>query len=90
MSGFRIMTADGAIDCSSLIVASGGKSIPKMGATGLAYKIAEQFGLPLVETRPGLVPLTLDPVQLESLNALAGVAVDAQARCGKTVLRKPC
>ena len=50
VSGFRIVTADGAIDCSSLIVASGGKSIPKMGATGLAYKIAEQFGLPLVET----------------------------------------
>ncbi|WP_421871251.1 NAD(P)/FAD-dependent oxidoreductase [Pararhizobium sp.] len=88
VSGFRIVTADGAIDCSSLIVASGGKSIPKMGATGLAYKIAEQFGLPLVETRPGLVPLTLDPVQLESLNALAGVAVDAQARCGKTVFEE--
>ena len=88
VSGFRIVTADGAIDCSSLIVASGGKSIPKMGATGLAYKIAEQFGLPLVETRPGLVPLTLDPVQLESLNALAGVAVDAQALCGKTVFEE--
>jgi len=88
VSGFRIVTADGAIDCSSLIIASGGKSIPKMGATGLAYKIAEQFGLPLVETRPGLVPLTLDPVQLESLNALAGVAVDAQARCGKTVFEE--
>lgn len=88
VSGFRIVTADGAIDCSSLILASGGKSIPKMGATGLAYKIAEQFGLPLVETRPGLVPLTLDPVQLESLNALAGVAVGAQARCGKTVFEE--
>lgn len=88
VSGFRIVTADGAIDCSSLIVASGGKSIPKMGATGFAYKIAEQFGLPLVETRPGLVPLTLDPVQLESLSALAGVAVDAQTRCGKTMFEE--
>jgi predicted Rossmann fold flavoprotein len=88
LSGFRIMTADGAIDCASLIVASGGKSIPKMGATGFAYKIAEQFGLPLVETRPGLVPLTLDPVQLESLSALAGVAVDAQARSGKTMFEE--
>ncbi len=88
VSGFRIVTADGAIDCSSLIVASGGKSIPKMGATGFAYRIAEQFGLPLVETRPGLVPLTLDPVQLESLSALAGVAVDAQARCGKTMFEE--
>jgi predicted Rossmann fold flavoprotein len=88
VSGFRVVTADGAIDCLSLIVASGGKSIPKMGATGFAYKIAEQFGLPLVETRPGLVPLTLDPIQLESLSALAGVAVDAQARSGKTMFNE--
>jgi hypothetical protein len=88
VSGFRIVTADGAIDCSSLIVACGGKSIPKMGATGFAYKIAEQFGLPLVETRPGLVPLTLDPAQLESLSALAGVAVEAQARAGKTMFEE--
>ncbi len=88
VSGFRIVTADGAIDCSSLIMASGGKSIPKMGATGFAYRIAEQFGLPLVETRPGLVPLTLDPTQLESLSTLAGVAVDAQARCGKTMFEE--
>ena len=88
VSGFRVVTADGAIDCSSLIVASGGKSIPKMGATGLAYKIAEQFGLPLVETRPALVPLTLDPAQLENLSTLAGVAVDAQVRCGKTAFEE--
>jgi predicted Rossmann fold flavoprotein len=85
VSGFRIETADGAVDCSSLIIASGGKSIPKMGATGFAYKVAEQFGLPLIETRPALVPLTLDPAQLQSLSALAGVAVDAQARSGKTM-----
>ncbi len=88
VSGFRVVTVDGAIDCSSLIVASGGKSIPKMGATGLAYKIAEQFGLPLVETRPALVPLTLDPAQLENLSTLAGVAVDAQVRCGKTAFEE--
>ena len=88
ISGYRVVTGDGAIDCSSLIMASGGKSIPKMGATGFAYKIAEQFGLPLVETRPGLVPLTLDPVQLESLSALAGVAVDAQARSSKTMFEE--
>lgn len=88
VSGFRIVTADGALDCSSLIVASGGKSIPKMGATGFAYKIAEQFGLPMLETRPALVPLTLDPAQLERLSALAGVAVEAQARSGKTVFEE--
>ncbi|NVD37833.1 NAD(P)/FAD-dependent oxidoreductase [Ensifer sp. HO-A22] len=86
--GFRVVTGDGAIDAPSVVVASGGKSIPKMGATGLAYKIAEQFGLALVETRPGLVPLTLDPVQLETIGELAGVAADAEARSGKTAFRE--
>ncbi len=86
--GFRVITADGPVDAQSLVVASGGKSIPKMGATGLAYKIAEQFGLALVETRPGLVPLTLDPAQLETIGELAGVAADAEARSGKTAFRE--
>jgi len=83
-AGYRIATSDGAIQCASLVIATGGKSIPKMGATGFAYRIAEEFGLPLVETRPGLVPLTLDPAQLENLAGLAGVAVDIVARSGKT------
>ncbi len=87
-AGFRVMTGDGPIDAQSLVVASGGKSIPKMGATGFAYKIAEQFGLALVETRPGLVPLTLDPAQLETIGELAGVAADAEARSGKTAFRE--
>ncbi|NRP17828.1 Ferredoxin--NADP reductase [Ensifer adhaerens] len=86
--GFRVMTGDGPVDAQSLVIASGGKSIPKMGATGLAYKIAEQFGLALVETRPGLVPLTLDPAQLETIGELAGVAADAEARSGKTAFRE--
>ncbi|OOG66619.1 hypothetical protein B0E45_25570 [Sinorhizobium sp. A49] len=87
-AGFRVMTGDGPVDAQSLVIASGGKSIPKMGATGLAYKIAEQFGLALVETRPGLVPLTLDPVQLETIGELAGVAADAEARSGKAAFRE--
>jgi hypothetical protein len=87
-AGFRIMTDEGPIDAQSLVIASGGKSIPKMGATGLAYRIAEQFGLAMVETRPGLVPLTLDPAQLETIGELAGVAADAEARFGKTAFRE--
>ncbi|ASY67778.1 NAD(P)/FAD-dependent oxidoreductase [Sinorhizobium fredii] len=87
-SGFRVTTSAGTIDAASLVVASGGKSIPKMGATGLAYRIAEQFGLPVVETRPALVPFTLDPVQLEKLGALAGVAADAEVRFGKVAFRE--
>ncbi|PST26160.1 NAD(P)/FAD-dependent oxidoreductase [Mesorhizobium plurifarium] len=87
-SGFRVTTSGGAVDAASLVVASGGKSIPKMGATGLAYRIAEQFGLPVVETRPALVPLTLDQLQLAKLGALAGVAADAEARLGKAAFRE--
>lgn len=87
-AGFRVMTGEGPVDAQSLVVASGGKSIPKMGATGLAYRIAEQFGLAVVETRPGLVPLTLDPAQLETIGALAGVAADAEARFDKAAFRE--
>ena len=88
-SGFRIpIDGEGDIDARSLVVATGGKSIPKMGATGLAYQIAAQFGLPVIETRPGLVPLTLDPVSLEKLSPLAGVAVPAEVRHGKTGFRE--
>src|SRR5690606_28258674 len=57
-SGFRLATSRGSVAAKKLVVACGGKSIPKMGATSFGYKIAEQFGLGLVETRPGLVPLT--------------------------------
>ncbi|MGO7258786.1 NAD(P)/FAD-dependent oxidoreductase, partial [Rhizobium brockwellii] len=50
-AGFRVSTSEGHYEASSLIVAAGGKSIPKMGATGFAYRLAEQFGLPVLETR---------------------------------------
>ncbi len=60
-----------------LVVACGGKSIPKMGATGLGYDLAEQFGLAVTETRPALVPLTFTDALLDWCKALAGVAVPA-------------
>ncbi|PST23530.1 aminoacetone oxidase family FAD-binding enzyme [Rhizobium sp. JAB6] len=82
--GYRVSTSEGTFEASSLVVATGGKSIPKMGATGFAYRIAEQFGLPLVETRPGLVPLTLDPQLLQRLGPLSGIAAPAEIRHGKT------
>ncbi|MFT4003484.1 MAG: NAD(P)/FAD-dependent oxidoreductase [Rhizobium sp.] len=86
--GYRIATSEGIFQASSLVVATGGKSIPKMGATGLAYRIAEQFGLPLVETRPGLVPLTLDPQLLQRLAPLSGIAAPAEIRHGRTAFRE--
>ena len=87
-AGFVVSTSEGPVRARSLVIASGGKSIPKMGATGLAYRIAEQFGLTLTETRPGLVPLTLDPTLLEALSPLSGIAVDAEIRHGKTGFRE--
>ncbi|WLS09605.1 NAD(P)/FAD-dependent oxidoreductase [Shinella sumterensis] len=87
-TSFRISTEQGAIEAASLVVATGGKSIPKMGATGFAYRVAEQFGLPVIETRAGLVPLMLDPATLAAHEGLPGVAVDVAARHGKTEFRE--
>ncbi|MVS99288.1 NAD(P)/FAD-dependent oxidoreductase [Devosia marina] len=82
--GFDVMIGDGRVTASSLVVATGGKSIPKMGATGLAYQIARQFGLAVTDTRPALVPLTFEPGALEQLKPLAGVSTNAVVGHGKT------
>ncbi|PTM97737.1 BaiN/RdsA family NAD(P)/FAD-dependent oxidoreductase [Mycoplana dimorpha] len=87
-TGFRIATSDGPVQARSLVIATGGKSIPKMGATGFAYRIAEQFGLRIVETRPALVPLTLDPQSLAEHDGLPGVSVEVVASHGKTEFRE--
>ncbi len=87
-ASFRVGTENGTVEAASLVIATGGKSIPKMGATGFAYRIAEQFGLPVLETRAGLVPLMLDPVTLAAHEGLPGVAVEVIARHGKTEFRE--
>jgi hypothetical protein len=81
--GFTVETARGDVRAGSVIVATGGKSIPKMGATGYGYRVAEGFGLPLVETRPGLVPLTLAAQDLARVAPLAGVAVEGRVTAGQ-------
>jgi predicted Rossmann fold flavoprotein len=81
---FVLTLSSGTVQCRSVVVATGGKSIPKMGATGFGYDLAQQFGLKIVETRPALVPLTLEPTMLERLTPLAGVSVDAVVGCRKT------
>ena len=81
---FRVSTSAGEIAAESLVLATGGLSIPKLGATGLAYEIAERFGLALTGTRPGLVPLTLPPGEAEMARALAGVSLPVVARTGRT------
>lgn len=82
--GFRVETSAGPLTAPRLVVATGGKSIPKMGATGFGYQIAERFGLAVTETRPALVPLTFTSEQLEQMRPLAGLSLPAEVRCGKT------
>lgn len=76
-TGFRVRLSSGEVAASSIVIATGGKSIPKMGATGLGYKLAEQFGLKLTDTRPALVPLTFEPRILERLAPLSGISTEA-------------
>jgi predicted Rossmann fold flavoprotein len=76
--GFEAALSDGSVVRSrSLVLASGGKSIPKMGATGWAYETARGFGLRVTDTRPALVPLTFEPGLLDKLAPLAGLSVEA-------------
>lgn len=77
--GWSVGLSDGSeVAAASLVVATGGKSIPKMGATGWAYDVARRFDIRVTETRPALVPLTFEAGLLETLAPLAGVAVDAR------------
>ncbi len=82
--GFTVETARGVQRARAVVVATGGKSIPKMGATGYGYRVAESFGLPLVETRPALVPLTFAAQELGWMQPLAGVALPGRVSCGRT------
>ncbi|MHA6689135.1 BaiN/RdsA family NAD(P)/FAD-dependent oxidoreductase [Devosia sp. A449] len=87
-TGFAIALSTSSITAESLIVATGGKSIPKMGASGLGYQLATQFGLRLTDTRPGLVPLTFETGALEKLKQLSGIAADAIVSHGKTAFEE--
>jgi predicted Rossmann fold flavoprotein len=80
---FSVRLSSGEIRCKSLVIACGGKSIPKMGATAFGYQLALQFGLRVTETRPALVPLTFEPRILERLAPLAGVSTDVAVSCRK-------
>jgi predicted Rossmann fold flavoprotein len=79
--GFRVQTALGAVTAASLVVATGGLSIPSMGATGFGYELARQFGHTVLPTRAGLVPLTLTGKHQERLHDLSGVALPVTAHC---------
>lgn len=78
---FQVATDRGAFAASSLVLATGGLSIAKLGATGFAHEAARRFGLRVTQTRPGLVPLTFGDDLLALMRPLAGVAVDAEVTC---------
>jgi predicted Rossmann fold flavoprotein len=81
--GFSVKTGDGLITASSLVIATGGLSIPKIGATDFAFRIAKQFDLPLVEARPGLVPLTFDESSWQSFVPMAGISLEVDIASGE-------
>jgi len=79
--GFIVVCSQGEFRCGALVVATGGLSIPKMGATGLGYELARQFGLRVIEPRPALVPLVLGGAEA-SWTELAGVSTEVTAWAG--------
>ncbi|MEZ5961565.1 MAG: NAD(P)/FAD-dependent oxidoreductase [Hyphomonadaceae bacterium] len=85
---FTVETSQGAFESDKLVVATGGLSIPKLGATGFAFEIAKQFDIPIVEKRPALVPLTFSEADLAWTKALSGISADVIARFGKAQFRE--
>lgn len=82
---FAVVADTGAMTAASLVVATGGLSIPKMGASGLGYDIARQFRLPIVPTQAALVPFTLDSAAQATFGALSGVGLPVEAACNDGV-----
>ena len=79
--GFAVATPDRVIRCRSVVIATGGLTVPKVGATPFGYRIAQQFGLAVVPPRPALVPLAFAPDALARYGDLSGVSVDAEVSC---------
>ncbi len=85
---FDLTTSQGNFECDVLVIASGGLSVPQLGASNFAFWIARQFGLGVTKLRPGLVPLTFRPDDLRFFGSLAGISVDAAVSCGQASFRE--
>jgi len=83
VSEFRIVSAKGVIRANKLVIATGGLSIPKIGATGFGYQVAKQFGLSIIPPRAGLVPLTFNDRMKEFCKSLSGLSLEAEVFFGK-------
>ncbi len=81
---FQITTSNGIIESESLVIASGGLSIPKIGASSFGYDMAKQFNHEIIDTRPALVPLILEPTQKQIFSELSGVSCNSIVQYGKT------
>jgi predicted Rossmann fold flavoprotein len=86
--GFALATSRGAFRAGSLVVATGGLSIPKLGATDFALRLAGRLGIAVTETRPGLVPLRMSGELLAFCASLAGVSLRTETRCGGAAFRE--
>jgi predicted Rossmann fold flavoprotein len=87
--GYRLRTANGAVTTESLVIATGGLSIPTMGASPFGYEVARQFGLTILPTRAGLVPFTLHPAIKERLAPLAGISLPVAVTAGGMRFEEP-
>ncbi|WP_416306585.1 NAD(P)/FAD-dependent oxidoreductase [Neptunicella sp. SCSIO 80796] len=87
-SGFKLETSLGQFQCESLVIATGGLSMPKLGASPFGYKVAEQFGLSIKPTCAGLVPFTLHEQDKNVLAELSGISLEASAECNNTLFKE--
>jgi predicted flavoprotein YhiN len=85
---FTLSTSTADFECQSLVIATGGLSVPKIGATDFGYAIARQFAIHVIETRPGLVPLTLHGAEGLALRDLSGVSLEAIVRFDRTSFKE--
>lgn len=87
-AGFTLTSSKGTFKSEKLVIATGGLAIPQIGATPFGYQIAEQFGLAIVPTAPALVPLCLQPQQLNEFKTLSGISFDSETSVGKINFRE--
>jgi hypothetical protein len=85
---YQLSTSLGQFESDSLVVATGGLSIPQLGATNFAFSLARQFGLSVTKLRPGLVPLTFNPEDLRFFGRLSGISIDSVVSCGEAAFRE--
>ncbi len=87
-AGFNILTGQGNFFCDSLVIATGGPSIPKMGATNYGVHLAERFGLNVVPLMPALVPLTWSDKEKDDYSELSGISIDGEVSCNDRTFRE--